>query len=103
MQNVLSTIEHKIDNEVRYSLHFKVVAAQQIAKIEESEIPGKTDLTPEEKQDYHNEIKSSIEKKYQNLIKNAHQYLSYMYLLGYNYSKCISHGKKLLAIDGCAQ
>lgn len=26
-----------------------------------------------------------------------------MYLLTYNYSKCISHGKKLLAIDGCAQ
>ena len=49
MQNVLSTIEHKIDNEVRYSLHFKEVVAQQISKIEETEAPAKTDLTPEEK------------------------------------------------------
>ena len=100
---MLSTIDHKCDNEVRYSLHFKEVVNQQIAKIEETETPVKTEMTPEERQEYRDEIKSSIEKKYHNLIKNAHQYLSYMYLLSYNYNKCISHGKKLLAIDGCAQ
>ena len=36
------------------------------------------------------------------MIKNAHQYLCYMYLLSYNFVKCIDHGKKLLAIDSVA-
>jgi hypothetical protein len=41
-------------------------------------------------------IRSGIEKQYETLIKNAHQYLCYMYLMTYNYVKCIEHGKKLL-------
>jgi len=35
MQNVLSAIEHKIDNEVRYTIHFKQVVANQISKEDE--------------------------------------------------------------------
>jgi len=34
MQNVLSVIEHKILNEVRYSLSFKSIAQKQIAKLD---------------------------------------------------------------------
>ena len=41
-------------------------------------------------------MRQSIEKKYENLIKNAHQYLCYMYLISYNYQKCILHGNALL-------
>jgi hypothetical protein len=37
MQNVLSAIEHKIDNEVRYTIHFKQVVANQIAKDDEDQ------------------------------------------------------------------
>jgi hypothetical protein len=96
MQNVLSCIQHKIDNEVNYTAHFKQVAASQMAKILESE-----EQKPDEVSEA--QIRAQLEGKYQNLIKNAHQYLAYMYLLTYSYSKCISHGKKLLAIDGIAQ
>lgn len=56
-------------------------------------------VTPQSQADYDAyclEIRSQIEKRYENLIKNAHQYLSYMYLISYNFQKCISHGKKLL-------
>ena len=34
MQNVLSVIEHKIQNEIRYSLNFKQIVAGQIAKLD---------------------------------------------------------------------
>jgi hypothetical protein len=37
MQNVLSVIEHKISNEVRYSLHFKQVVETQINKLDVSQ------------------------------------------------------------------
>jgi len=43
-----------------------------------------------------------VEKKHALLIKNAHQYLCYMYLISYNFVKCIYHGKKLLEIDNAA-
>ena len=111
MQNVLSAIEHKIDNEVRYTIHFKQVVANQISKedevhtkeLDEAIKKQKVPQTIEEMSEYQNKVKAQIEKKYSNLIKNAHQYLSYMNLLNNNYNKCISHGKKLLAIQGCAQ
>ena len=34
MQNVLSCVEHKIQNELRYTLHFKHVVANQISKLD---------------------------------------------------------------------
>ena len=34
MQNVLSTIEHKVQNEIRYSLNFKQIVAKQIARLD---------------------------------------------------------------------
>lgn len=37
MQNVLSVIEHKISNEVRYSLHFKQVVSTQMRKLDISQ------------------------------------------------------------------
>lgn len=43
-------------------------------------------------------IRQQIEKKYANLIRNAHLYLSYMYLITYNFVKCIYHGKILLRL-----
>lgn len=49
--------------------------------------------------EYQERIKLEIETKHASLIKNAHQYLCYMYLITYNFSKCIDHGKKLLAMD----
>ena len=54
---------------------------------------------PEDKeqlQQFEEGIRESIYKRYANLIKNAHQYLCYLYLLTYNFDKCIEHGKKLL-------
>jgi tetratricopeptide (TPR) repeat protein len=41
-------------------------------------------------------------KKYDNLIKNAHQYLSYMFLISENYYKCIDHASKLLKFEQVA-
>lgn len=149
MQNVLSVIEYKIQNEIRYSLHFKQIVGTQIAKLdltqqlfyEEIKFSGSnsssasndeqatsnsqppshlnnnqknsdTQQTKEailaalrrqqipsnqtEYNEYVSEIRTGIEKKYENLIKNAHQYLSYMYLVSYNFLKCIHHSKKLL-------
>lgn len=34
MQNVISVIEHKIQNEIRYSLNFKQIASKQIARLD---------------------------------------------------------------------
>ena len=34
MQNVLSVIEHKVQNEIRYSLNFKQTVAKQIARLD---------------------------------------------------------------------
>lgn len=34
MQNVLSCVEHKIQNELRYSVHFKQVVSTQIHKLD---------------------------------------------------------------------
>jgi len=34
MQNVLSQIENQINNEIRYTLHFRGVATQQITLME---------------------------------------------------------------------
>lgn len=34
MQNVLSVIEHKISNEIRYSLAFKQIVSKQIARMD---------------------------------------------------------------------
>ena len=36
------------------------------------------------------------------MIRNAHQYLCYMHLVNYNYSKCLHHGKILLNIHSQA-
>jgi len=43
-----------------------------------------------------------VESKFGSLLKNAHQYLSYMYLINYNYTKCIHHAEKLLAMPNLA-
>ena len=37
MQNVLSVIEHKISNEIRYTLHFKQVVGSQMRKLDISQ------------------------------------------------------------------
>jgi hypothetical protein len=34
MQNVISVIEHKIQNEVKYSLSFKQIVSKQIARLD---------------------------------------------------------------------
>jgi hypothetical protein len=67
--------------------------------LERQEVPS----TAEEYDEYCQSIRDQINKKYSNLIKNAHQYLCYMHLLNYNYVKCIDHGSKLLDIEGIAQ
>lgn len=39
-----------------------------------------------------------IERKYANLIRNAHLHLAYMNLISYNFIKCIYHGKILIRL-----
>ena len=148
MQNVLSCIEHKIQNELRYTLHFKHVVANQVHKLdltqqifhEETKSGGgsiseedlqndqaistnldaesslatpkdiilfaiKNQQLPQSQESYNEfelKIRQEIESKHALLIKNAHQYLCYMYLITYNFVKCIHHGKKLLDIDSAA-
>ena len=43
-------------------------------------------------------IRMQVERKYANLIRNAHLYLAYMYLISYNFIKCIYHGKILIRL-----
>lgn len=45
------------------------------------------------------DIRNSVYKKYDGLLKNVHQYLCYMYLISYNYQKCIDHGEILLEFE----
>jgi tetratricopeptide (TPR) repeat protein len=58
--------------------------------------------TKDELEKYEKEIRTQVYKKFDSLIKNTHQYLSYLYLITYNYRKCIEHGEKLLEFDNCA-
>lgn len=48
---------------------------------------------------YVEDIRSQVYKKYDSLMKNVHQYLCYMYLITYNYQKCIEHGDLLLELE----
>lgn len=49
-------------------------------------------------QEMQTKIRMQVERKYANLIRNAHIYLSYMYLITYNFVKSIYHGKILLRL-----
>lgn len=43
-------------------------------------------------------VRLAIERKYANLIRNAHLHLAYMNLISYNFVKCIYHGKILIRL-----
>ena len=76
----------------------KATKAMILGGLERQKIPQ----TQSEYEDYVTEIRASVTKKYESLIKNAHQYLCYMYLITYNYNKCIEHGKKLIKLGNLA-
>ena len=169
LQNVLSCIEQKIENETRYLVHFGQVTQNQIYNLDlttqvcelindrinpaiqrdrmMNEIRGKkeagesesTDIDEENKTETsfwrfnntqsefdkitsvrnqilesivnqpapksteeYKEIEAGVRKNYYrkhaNLIKNTHQYLCYLYLTTYNYSKVLEHSKQVLKL-----